>query len=154
MAILSQYITVSQVSCRAQLNSKKQVLQVLSNLLATHTPEYIDILYEALLKRERLGNTALGKGIAIPHARITDIKTPQIAIITLIKPIVFESLDGKSVDIIVGLVLPEDHIETNISLLASITEMLADSDFIDQLRNTKDNAQLYDCFVAHAVTCT
>lgn len=152
MITISKYLTAEQVLCRSKLNSKKRALQTIGQLLATHTPELADDIYDAILKRERLGSTAIGNGIVIPHARVKDLPQPEIAAITLAEPIDFDTPDDKPVDIIVGLAVPEASTEEHLEILAGLSSMLASTAFLQQLRDCKNKAELYNVFMVRTAT--
>lgn len=146
MISLNQYLSPEQVLCRSTLHSKKRALETLSQLLSAVEPEHTNAIYDGLLKRERLGSTAMGQGIAIPHARVKGLKQPEIAAITLIQPIEFDTPDDQPVDIIVGLAVPEDSDDTHLEILANLAALLKDATFVQQLKAAQDNATLYRAF--------
>lgn len=90
----------------AKALSKKAVLEAGSELLAARFPD-IDrrALLEGLLNRERLGSTALGEGVAIPHCRCEQCPVPAAALLR-VRPIDFEAPDDKAVDLVFVLAVP------------------------------------------------
>jgi len=110
--------------------SRKRVLEVLSGLLADDElgGEKATRVFETLVAREKLGCTALGHGIAIPHGRVPDLLLPRGAIIRLREGIDFESPDGKPVSLIFGLIVPEDCEDTHVAILGQLARILSDPD--------------------------
>ena len=99
---------------------------------------YRNKLAEALMAREALGSTAIGQGIAIPHAK-SDCVTKLIAAFGLSKKGVdFDSLDGELADIFFLLVAPQDSAGPHLKALARISRLLKDKYFRDSLRNSPD----------------
>ena len=88
-----------------------------------------DIVFEKLYEREKLGTTAFGNGIAIPHARIDNLSEAKIIILKLETAIDFNSSDGEKVDLIISLLAPNNENEMHIKILSKIAEMLDDKFF-------------------------
>ena len=152
MITLSQFLSAKQVICQSTLSSKKRVLEMLSQLLSAQTSEQNNAIYTAILKREHLGSTAMGRGIAIPHARVKGLPSPQIAAITLAQPIQFDAPDDKPVDLVIGLAVPDDSTEEHLKILADLSTMLSKNVFLEQLRHCKDNADLYNALMVRTAT--
>lgn len=96
--------------CQAKLTgvSKKRVLTKVSDLVAQQNELLkADEIFNALMAREQLGSTGLGDGIAIPHCRVSCCQKILGALITVDNPIDFDSIDGKPVDILFVLIVPE-----------------------------------------------
>lgn len=88
----------------------------------------------SLSRREQVGSTGLGQGIAIPHARVQDLDRIQAAYMRLKSPIPFEAPDGKPVSDIVVLLVPKQAAEEHLRVLADATQMFADRRFRERLR--------------------
>lgn len=85
-------------------------------------------IYHCLLEREKLGNTGIGHGVALPHSRCTQTNEAVIAIITLSDPIDYDSLDRQPVDIAFGLLVPQSASQEHLGLLAAIAGMMSDDE--------------------------
>jgi PTS system nitrogen regulatory IIA component len=130
--------------------SKKQVLDMLSQLLArdlTNTTTH-DI-FTALLGRERLGSTAIGGGIALPHARVPSLTHTQIGLIRLDKGIDFQSPDDEPVDVFLGILVPGQHTEQHLQLLSRLAELFNHDEFIADLRKALTSEELYEKALFH-----
>ncbi len=77
---------------------------------------------DALAARERLGCTGMGHGIAIPHGRVDFITEPLGALVTLDQPVDFDAPDEQPVDVVFGLLMPEDQTEEHLKVLASLAK--------------------------------
>lgn len=148
MTIINQYLSVQRVQCRATYNSKKRVLEAFSQLLSQSTPEQSTIIFDALLKREKIGSTALGNGIAIPHARIDDLTEPKLAVITLQNAIDFDAPDQQPVDTLISLLVPNEKSDLHLNLLKQLATILRDKQSVSQLRKSHSDAALYQAFTA------
>ena len=89
--------------------SKKQVLEELSKLAEIKLGINYRTLLENLTKREKLGSTAVGNGIAIPHANVANIDRPFVFVSTLVNGLDFNSTDDLPVDIIFLLIAPDNN---------------------------------------------
>ncbi|HEY5225752.1 MAG TPA: PTS IIA-like nitrogen regulatory protein PtsN [Methylovirgula sp.] len=126
-----------------RVNSKKQLLQELSERAAhiSHLPARQ--IFDAVLQRERLGSTGIGNGIAIPHAKLA--KCPSIIGIfaRLEKPVDFDAIDANPVDLVFLLVAPESAGADHLKALARIARVLRDPGIVAKLRAIGDPAALY-----------
>jgi PTS system nitrogen regulatory IIA component len=96
-----------------------------------------------ILKREDLGSTGMGGGIAIPHARIADLKKPFGVLATLRSPIDFDAIDREPVDIVFLLLLPTKAAGEQLNVLALVARKLRDADIVRDARRAPDAAALF-----------
>ena len=110
--------------CAAPGSSKKRILEYLSSLAAEKLPEHNTFqLLESLVKRERMGTTGIGNGIAIPHGRIDNTCQPIAVVITTEEPIDFDAIDNRPVDIFIALFVPENECQNHLCTLQSIAKI-------------------------------
>lgn len=124
-------------------SSKKQVLQALSRRWASAKAVDERLAFEKLLDRERLGSTGVGKGVAIPHARIEGLDGITGVFARLSTPIDFDAVDDVPVDLVFMLFAPEDAGADHLKALARVSRLLRDSTICDKFRQTSDDAALY-----------
>ena len=93
-----------------------------------------DEIFQKLYEREKLGTTAFGNGIAIPHARVEGIQNAKIIILKLTEAIDFNSIDGNKVDIVMSLFVPNDNNKMHVELLSSIASLLDNQVFREKIR--------------------
>ena len=99
-----------------------------------------------LFKRERLGSTAVGNGIAIPHVVDDLIEKPKAIVSILSKGISFDSLDNVPVDIIFLLFCPAQKQSEYLQILASISRLLRNTDFTNKLRGCRNEESAFAIF--------
>jgi PTS system nitrogen regulatory IIA component len=99
-------------------------------------------------KRERLGSTGVGGGVAVPHARIPGLKTAFGVFARLEKPLDFDAIDGQPVDIVFLLFLPTAASGGQLNVLAAVARKLRDSEALCRLRQAQDGAAFYAAMVA------
>ena len=90
------------------------------------------------MARERLGSTGLGHGVAIPHGRLAGAEDAVAAFIRLESAVDFEAPDGQPVDLVVGLLVPEECNDCHLQLLAQLAEIFSQASVRDALRATND----------------
>ena len=86
--------------------SKKRLFETMAQLLGEHTQESLQI-YHGLVDREKLGNTSLGNGIAVPHGKCLTENNLKACVIQMAQPIDYEAIDGVPVDVVLGIAFPE-----------------------------------------------
>ena len=127
--------------------SKKRVLENLSTMISHHlsgNSDYSETLFQKFLSREKLGSTAIGNGIAIPHCRALGVKRIYGSLVTLKNPIDFEAFDNQPVDVILALVVPEERNDEHLATLARVAEVLQNKTSRQSLRECQSDKDLFD----------
>lgn len=133
-----------RIRCGVHVTSKKRSLEVLSVLLAQAEGEPTDrTIFEHLIGRERLGSTGLGKGVALPHARVDGIDEARGALIKLDQPVDFDAIDKQPVDLLFALVVPKHFTDEHLRILAALAELFSDHMFCERLRRSQTVEELY-----------
>jgi PTS system nitrogen regulatory IIA component len=126
-----------------KVNSKKQALQELAARAASLTGQNERAVFEVLLQREKLGTTAVGYGVAIPHGKLPKLEKLFGLFARLERPIDFESMDGQPVDLVFLLLAPEGAGADHLKALARIARLLRDQDVAKKLRASRDAQAIY-----------
>jgi nitrogen PTS system EIIA component len=121
-----------------QAQDKKQALQALADRAGAVTGLGAHDIFAALLQRERLSSTGLGRGIAIPHIKISGLKGITCLFARLEKPVNFDSLDGEPVDLLFFLLAPDHAGGDHLKALARISRLIRDPAALDHLRAASD----------------
>ena len=141
---LNRLIAPERVICLTDINSKKRLLEELSQLLGQGAPGYDPAdIFNKLIERERLGSTGLGHGVALPHGRLGDSENTIGAFIKLDKGVDFDSPDDLPADLHFALLVPEHHTNEHLQILASLAGMFSDQAFCDSLRRCQTNEELF-----------
>lgn len=138
---------LSPSRCRSKIEgvSKKRVLNTVSDLIAQEFDGVDgDDVFAALMAREQLGTTGLGKGIAIPHCRLAHCDRVVGALISLETPVDYDSLDEQPVDLVFALIVPESGDDEHVKALGEIATLFLDEDLCFTLRQTHDDEDLYN----------
>ena len=139
-------------SLKAQ--SKKQLLQELAHAAAQRVAIDHRVIFESLLRREKLGSTGLGSGIAIPHSKIAGLAQVQGFFARLAQPLDFDAIDGAPVDIVFMLLAPEHAGADHLKALARISRILRDAALVRKLRGTAEAQALYAILTEPAATAS
>ncbi len=97
----------------------------------------------ALIEREKLGSTAIGFGVALPHARLMGLKKPHAGLIRLSNPINFDAPDDEDVDLLFALLIPYDNTEAHLNILAELAELFTVKSLREQLRSAKSDTEFF-----------
>ena len=145
-------IKPGSVLCNVSARSKKHCLEILSELLTRSTPDIAsEEIFAKLIERERLGCTCLDKGVAFPHCRVAGLQKSAGALMKLAEPVDFDSSDGQSVDIVLGLMVPEELGEGDLSDIEELSRLLCDDALCARLRSVSSSSDLCDAILAGQV---
>lgn len=132
--MLEKPLEPTHVRLAADVASKRQLLGEIADVAAkvTHIPAK-DVL-SALNEREKLGSTAVGQGVALPHARLADLDTLTVLFFQLTQPVDFDAPDDEPVDLVFVLLVPEGADGDHLKVLGRLARRLRDSDTCAVLR--------------------
>ncbi len=133
--LISDLINPERIALDVKARSKKRVLEVAAASLYPAADGIEErIVYSGLCARERIGTTALGSGVALPHCRLADLPAAAGCLLKLHDPVDFDSSDGQPVDLVFALMVPESHEDQHLKLLALVAETFHDGERRSQLR--------------------
>lgn len=140
---LSDILSLDSVLPGLKAVSKKQAIHEIAARAATVTGLSEREIAETILQRERLGSTGAGRGIAIPHGQLADLKTLTGLFARLDRPIDFEASDDRPVDLVFLLLAPIGAGADHLKALARVARVLRDPAILAKLRAAQDAAALY-----------
>jgi PTS system nitrogen regulatory IIA component len=140
---ISDLVSPQAVLCGARAASKKQALQEIAHRAADAYGLEVRGVVEGLLAREKLGSTAMGNGVAIPHARVAGLEGIVAVFARLDRPVDFEAADGQGVDLIFALLAPQDAGADHLRALAKVSRLMRDASIRKKLRETDNEDALY-----------
>ena len=103
-------------------------------------------MFNCLFAREKLGSTGLGQGVAIPHGRIKGLKQAVGAFLRLASPVPFDSPDGRPVDLLFVLLVPEQATEQHLQILSELAQRFSERVFREKLQSAPDAATIVALF--------
>jgi nitrogen PTS system EIIA component len=145
---VNDLLTPSAVLPALKVNGKKQALQELAAKAAELTGQNERAVLEVLVQREKLGSTAVGNGIAIPHGKLPKLDRLFGLFARLGRPIDFEALDNQPVDLVFLLLAPEGAGADHLKALAQVARLLRDPAIARKLRESEDAEALYAVLTA------
>ena len=140
---IKDFLAPSAVFVDIPGSNKTRVLEDLCYRAASILKADVDKITTAILKREELGSTGVGHGVAIPHARIADVQKPFGLLAQLRYAINFEAIDQLPVDIVFLLFLPAAPTGERVNALAVVARKLRDADITHNLRRAAHDSDLY-----------
>ena len=146
---IKAFLLPSNVWIQAAAPEKSRLLTDLSSKAAAALRLNPDMVADQILRREALGSTGIGGGVAMPHARIQGLETAYGIFVRLSDPIDFKAIDDRPVDLVFFLLLPGTAKGEQLSALACVARKLRDPDALRGLRSAADGAALYDVMVAN-----
>ena len=145
---LNNLLSASQVLLDFDASSKKRVFEQAGMLFESHLGLARSIVFDSLFAREKLGSTGLGQGIAIPHGRIKGLKHAAGAFLRLARPVPFDSPDGRPVNLLFILLVPEQATEEHLQILSELAQRFSERSFRDKLLAAPDAAAIVALFQA------
>lgn len=129
-----EFLAQDCIHCNLRATSKKQALQELARRAAAATGIHERTIFDHLLERERLGTTGVGRGIAIPHARLPQLDKVYGLFARLERPVDFEAVDDQPVDLVFLLLAPQQAGADHLKALARVSRLLRDESLCAKLR--------------------
>jgi nitrogen PTS system EIIA component len=141
---LDQFFKIEFINANLSARNKDEALEELADTIIhggihLNSSSVVDILK----KRENLGSTGIGEGVAIPHGKISDIDDIIIAFGKSTEGIAYDSIDGKPVHLLFLLLAPENTASQHLKILANISRMLKEINFREKLLKTESHSDLY-----------
>ena len=140
------------VAAGLALSSKDACLRKIAQL-AKQSPELSDIdeadILSGLRRREEMGSTGFGKGIAIPHCRLPGVKEFVVGIISVPEGVEFDTLDNEKAHLIVFIVAPESEANEHVSILSAISRTLRLAEACSEMQNATTSELLLESFLRY-----
>lgn len=129
----------SRIHCAARAQNRREAIGQISDLLAPDAGGDAEALLDLFLAREKLGSTAIGQGVLLPHAKSESIPAPVAAMLVLEQPLDCATPDDVPVDVVMGFLVPGN----DLPLLAGLVKQLRDGSLLRALRSAGDPEEAY-----------
>jgi PTS system nitrogen regulatory IIA component len=139
----SMILKPEAVKVLSAVSSKKRLFHELGVAAETAYGVSHTRAIDALQDRESLGPTGVGHGVALPHARLSDVSEVVGAMVLLEKPVDFDAVDRQPVDLVFALLAPNDAGVEHLKALALVSRTLRDDALCAKLRANRDPATLH-----------
>jgi len=143
MSLVAKLLPLQNVMPGLAASSKKRLFEQVGLLFENRHGIAKAAVYDSLFDRERLGSTGLGQGVAIPHGRIKGLKEALGAFVRLAQPVPFDAPDGKPVNLVFALLVPEHATEKHLEILSELAQMFSDRTLREALTGAADAAALH-----------
>lgn len=143
MSLISRLLPPSNILLGLEASSKKRVFEQAGLLFENNQGIARAAVFDSLFARERLGSTGLGQAVAIPHGRIKGLKEAVAALVRLEQPVPFDAPDGRPVQLLIFLLVPEQATQQHLDILSELAQMLSDRTFRDSLLTATDPAAVH-----------
>jgi nitrogen PTS system EIIA component len=145
---ITEILTADMVVPDLGGTTKSQLLRELAGPLANKYRDLDLAAISAVLgERERLGSTAIGDGIAIPHGKLPGVRQIAGAFGRHRQGVDFESLDGRPTHLFFVLIAPEDSTSLHLKALARVSRLFKDGSFRERLMAAQDADEIYRIIV-------
>jgi nitrogen PTS system EIIA component len=139
---ISALLSPQKIFIDTEVTSKKKLLELIANIVADKSNLAQSTIYNNLLNRERLGSTGLGKGFAVPHARVPDLTQTIGCFFRLKEPVHFESPDNQPVDLVFTIVIPEEATEEHLLILSSLARIFSQPEVCQAIRDAPGKEEI------------
>ena len=140
---LTDLLSPDRVALIDQVVDRGGVLDEAARLLTADPAGEAAAIADCLRQRARLGSTAIGHGVAIPHGCSNIFAEVRAAFLRLRRPVDFDAGDGLPVDLVFAMTVPEHFTQQHLQLLSELAEVFADPGFRDALRAAPDAGALH-----------
>lgn len=141
---LESILVPERTRCDLNAASKKRAIEEVAQIISRNLP-YLpsDQIFENLIAREKMGSTAIGYGIAIPHCRMKQCRNITGGLFKLHQPVDFNALDGTDVNILFVLLVPEDETDAHLQTLAMLASRFESDQYRNNLQKSTTDLELY-----------
>jgi mannitol/fructose-specific phosphotransferase system IIA component (Ntr-type) len=129
---------------------KNEIIKELLNVISqAHREINIEEAFEGLIEREKIETTAIGHGVAIPHARIKNLSKVYLAFGITKEGANFDSIDNKPVKLVFLILFPEEEVRSQLALLARLARVLKDEILREEILKCSSNQGVIDVFTQY-----
>jgi PTS system nitrogen regulatory IIA component len=140
---LSRILPAGNVLLDLAVTSKKRAFEQAGLLFENHHGLASSTVFDSLFARERLGSTALGHGVAVPHGRVKGLSEAQAAFFRLERPVAFDAPDGEPVRMLLFLLVPESATQQHLDILAELAQLMSNKPLREALATEPDASAVH-----------
>ncbi|WP_406625630.1 PTS sugar transporter subunit IIA [Acidovorax sp. SDU_ACID1] len=146
MSVLSQYLAVRDILLDVHATSKLQLFEMIGKHMETAHGVPADSVASSLQRRELAGSTALGHGVAIPHAQIRELDRIRLVYVRPAPALAFDTPDNQPVSNVVALMVPSPATQDHLDVLAHLASLFSDQQFRKALQGCQGEIQVKETF--------
>ena len=140
---IGDWLDRSSIIYRSSADSKRQALAVVADAAAKTLKLKASDVLDALVERENQGSTGVGRGVAVPHARLKGLDRMRAVMVRLERPVPFEAVDEQPVDILFALFAPDGAQTQHLRALARVSRLLRDGEVREHIRQARSPDAIY-----------
>ena len=140
---ISSLLATNRIFTHADISSKKRLLEFIAEQASEELSLPVNTIYNKLLERERLGSTGLGKGIAVPHARLDSINEAHGFFVKLNQSINYDAIDKLNVDLIFVLFIPQESTDEHLQILSSLAKIFSQTTVTEKIRLSQSADEIF-----------
>jgi len=144
---IGEFLSQNDVMIDVQASDKVTLLRDLSTRAALEVELDRAFVADEVVRREQLGSTGVGSGVAIPHARIPGLNRPFGILARLRKGLDFAAIDGKPVDVVFLLLLPGSPASEQLNSLAAVARQLRKPSVAQRIRMARDSIEVHSAIL-------
>jgi mannitol/fructose-specific phosphotransferase system IIA component (Ntr-type) len=144
MSDLERYLSADRVRVGVEAPGRGDVLAELARLLGGTDAATREAVREDLIRREQMGSTGVGGGIAFPHARVASLPGLRMAVVRTARPIDYAAMDGRPVDLFVAIAGPESARREYLSVLGTLSWLFRTDRVRDDLRRADTPGEIVE----------
>lgn len=141
--LLSELLDVGRVLLDVTAGGKKRLFEEIGLAFENTEGPTRGVVFKALLERERLGSTVISDGVAVPHARLEELRQPLAAYLRTLEPIEYDGPDALVRHMFV-LLVPGKADDAHLKILSIMSRMLTDQEFVKNAEACSDRASFLD----------
>lgn len=146
---LTEILTVDRIKVPLVGTSSKAVIEELVDRLVSNGDlSDRQAVVDAVMERERIRTTGVGRGLAIPHGKSAGVKRLVLAVGRTAAPVDFCAIDGQAVDLVFLLVYPDEQLGPHIQALARISRIMGTETFRRTVREVQTAEEFYNAITA------
>lgn len=149
MSLIGKILPQQNVLADVDVSSKKRLFEQVGLMVENSHGIARSDIFDSLFAREKLGSTGLGQGVAIPHGRVKGLKEATGVFIRLASPIPFDSPDGKPVNLLFVLLVPEQATDLHLQVLSELAQLFSSRSLREKMVSC-DAVTLYELLTGNA----
>jgi len=146
MKDLVAYLSPERVQLDLDVSRRRDVLAALARLLGGQDAVAVEEVLDDLIRREQMGSTGVGNGIAFPHARVDFLPSLRLACVRTLEPVPYAALDGRPVDLFFALAGPKQARREYLAALGSLSYLFRNDAVRRAFREAGDAAEIISLF--------
>jgi len=144
---LGELLAADRVIAGLRARDKPALIQELAARAAKLLGLAVPAIAGPLMEREQMGSTGLGRGFALPHARVPGLPRCFGLFARLARPVEYQAIDEQPVDLVFVLLIPPDADTAHVAALAAISRRMRDPGLLERLRKSDSAGELYRLIV-------